>query len=606
MHGVPQVSSVRVALSWSLAVSLASGFLAQAIAQTPATDVYTDIDQFPAYEPPAHVVVVDGHAWLLRDGETDPLDENEPFVEGDRIWTERGRVEILFDDGSVLALDEDTTVDLLAPTFVRLALGRVAVNLDRRVAPNTYRLDAAGSSVWFRTGGEYRVGVDRGGSNADARVTVVRGLADLAAPGGRATIRAGYEGRIGHGGATLLTVAVPVTSWDSFDRWVDAQVSARQGSASVSHLPSELRAYAGVLDQYGDWQYESSYGYVWYPRVAVDWYPYSTGHWTSVSSYGWTWVGSGRWAWPTHHYGRWTYAGTRWCWIPGRAWAPAWVTWATSPGYVAWSPLGNTRRSVFGVSVSVGSLGRGWTAVSASAFSTRRVITTQHRVSPARLGAPFTLRTNAPTSRSALRSGPASQTPRAVSAARAQPRYPGVGQAPQQPPRQPGPAAQGGRGRTGLGGPAARINPSRSAERATTVESVPPSLNEPVRTRPTRAPAAEAGRVVGRTPIERRNTDPVGQQSRPQVTRPEPAAPPPSVDRRLETRRPSATPRSAEREPQAESSRQPARPPSRPSGVEAPRPRERSGGTPSSAGGGGRALPRAEPRTGASGTRRGR
>src|SRR5262249_1127373 len=43
--------------------------------------------------------------------------------------------------------------------------------------------------------------------------------------------------------------------------------------------------------------------------------------------------------WATFHYGRWGYGlGVGWFWVPGFVWAPAWVSWRYSPGFVCWAP----------------------------------------------------------------------------------------------------------------------------------------------------------------------------------------------------------------------------------------------------------------------------
>jgi hypothetical protein len=109
---------------------------------------------------------------------------------------------------------------------------------------------------------------------------------------------------------------------------------------SAQYLPETVRPYSATFDRYGSWQYDTSYGYVWYPRVAAGWRPYYNGRWASFPAFGWTWIGTDAWAWPTHHYGRWGISAGTWFWIPGRTWGPAWVSWAYAPGYVSWCPLG--------------------------------------------------------------------------------------------------------------------------------------------------------------------------------------------------------------------------------------------------------------------------
>jgi len=128
-------------------------------------------------------------------------------------------------------------------------------------------------------------------------------------------------------------------------------------SRSASYLPQDLQTYGSTFDQYGSWQYDQPYGYVWYPQVEADWRPYSYGSWSPIRSYGWTWVGAEAWAWPTHHYGRWGFGRNAWFWIPGRTWGAAWVSWSFADDYVSWCPLGWNSRPVF--ALSIGSR-RGW------------------------------------------------------------------------------------------------------------------------------------------------------------------------------------------------------------------------------------------------------
>jgi hypothetical protein len=72
----------------------------------------------------------------------------------------------------------------------------------------------------------------------------------------------------------------------------------------------------------------------------VGWYPYSQGRWGYSRHYSYTWLGLDHWAWPTYHYGSWGLSSVGWYWVPGYAYAPAWVTWGYAPGYVGWCPVG--------------------------------------------------------------------------------------------------------------------------------------------------------------------------------------------------------------------------------------------------------------------------
>ncbi|MCO6497636.1 MAG: hypothetical protein J5I50_08235 [Chitinophagaceae bacterium] len=94
------------------------------------------------------------------------------------------------------------------------------------------------------------------------------------------------------------------------------------------------------LSPYGNWIYNTQYGYVWSP-FERGFHPYSTnGRWV-YTSFGWTWKSNYKWGWAPFHYGRWTYDNFYgWIWVPGYEWAPAWVVWGNSPGYYGWAPLG--------------------------------------------------------------------------------------------------------------------------------------------------------------------------------------------------------------------------------------------------------------------------
>ena len=106
--------------------------------------------------------------------------------------------------------------------------------------------------------------------------------------------------------------------------------------------PATYTIFYRRLDPYGDWLETSNYGYVFQPRVALqnrDWRPYTVGHWVYTDA-GWTWISEEKFGWATYHYGRWIrLRGIGWVWVPGRQWAPAWVSWRRGDNYVGWAPL---------------------------------------------------------------------------------------------------------------------------------------------------------------------------------------------------------------------------------------------------------------------------
>jgi hypothetical protein len=112
-----------------------------------------------------------------------------------------------------------------------------------------------------------------------------------------------------------------------------AEEKARANSAVSFNL------FYSSLAPYGNWV-PMDYGYAWAPTgVGAGWRPYMDGQWV-WSDLGWTWSSYEPWGWATYHYGRWVMdPAYGWLWIPGTTWAPAWVSWYQTPGYVGWSPL---------------------------------------------------------------------------------------------------------------------------------------------------------------------------------------------------------------------------------------------------------------------------
>ena len=316
---------------------------------------------------PAHVSAVTGTVTLEREGKITAVEENIILLAGDRLRTTQGRMEILYTDGSSIAVDENTTFDLLDDALMRLLGGRVKLAITRATGSLEYRVDTVAGAAMIRTPGEYRISLLDQRGQPEVELTVVRGSAELVNDHGKTAVRAGTYAVANADQAPSLPYVANSAAWSDFDRWASEQRNARVSAYSTQYLPTEVHYYAGAFDRHGDWSYEAPYGYVWYPRVAVGWRPYHYGKWSYHFQFGWFWVGSGPWAWPTHHYGRWGVSHGRWHWIPHHAWGPAWVSWAYSPGYVSWCPLGFYNRPLYPIH-SINHLQAGWTVLPSRHF----------------------------------------------------------------------------------------------------------------------------------------------------------------------------------------------------------------------------------------------
>ena len=95
------------------------------------------------------------------------------------------------------------------------------------------------------------------------------------------------------------------------------------------------------LNPYGRWLNIDGYGYAFRPSLSErsSWRPYVDGRWVSTNQ-GWAWDSREPFGWACYHYGRWVRLSRQgWVWIPGREWAPAWVSWRSGGGNVGWAPL---------------------------------------------------------------------------------------------------------------------------------------------------------------------------------------------------------------------------------------------------------------------------
>jgi len=111
------------------------------------------------------------------------------------------------------------------------------------------------------------------------------------------------------------------------------------------------------LEPYGNWVWLQGQ-YVWVPgNVGSSWRPYTQGRWVFTDRYGWTWVSDEPFGWATYHYGRWGFSNrVGWFWVPGNRWAPAWVSWRSSPNYLAWAPLPPTADEGLSINITVGNV----------------------------------------------------------------------------------------------------------------------------------------------------------------------------------------------------------------------------------------------------------
>ena len=293
-------------------------------------------------------ITFDDGGTIVRQGDDNREVEgrvNFPIYPGDEVTTgPRGRTEIRLADGNIIALDRATTVRFRsiydsyesdsAQSIIELKSGHVAVQRTAE-ATEMLRIDTANASYAANDEATYGLETDAQGRD---RVTVYDGEIDVRTPQRSTNVREGEEARVDDQGMYGL---VRSNVSDDFERWFTRRAQRYQ-TASSRYLDRPLAYSDYQLQDYGSWVFVSSYGgYCWRPRVAVGWRPYYYGNWGYGPDGCLTWISSEPWGWVPYHYGRWGYDPLYgWLWLPGYAYAPAWVYWAYGPGYIGWAPAG--------------------------------------------------------------------------------------------------------------------------------------------------------------------------------------------------------------------------------------------------------------------------
>ena len=278
---------------------------------------------------------------------------NLPVGPGDRIFTDSdGRVEVQVGQ-TYVRIGPNSDVTLVDDS---------AFNINFGVAQGSVRLHSFGlwprqlldistpnGNAEFANSGDLRVDVL---PNDGATVFTNLGqFADITAAGD-------YRQELDYGQSLELAGSNPVyPQWlqpngpDDLDSWSQQRDRQLARVAAFQYVSPEVPG-AADLDAYGDWQPETEYGAVWFPRdVPADWEPYHYGHWINRDPWGWVWVEDESWGYAPFHYGRWVRYHDRWGWVPGPVnvrpvWSPALVVFAGGVGggggvgLSVWFPLG--------------------------------------------------------------------------------------------------------------------------------------------------------------------------------------------------------------------------------------------------------------------------
>lgn len=327
------------------------------VALAVAVGVVTKVATAQDYDdPPARVArigLLQGSVSFQPAGESDWVGAvpNRPMTTGDQLWSDvDSRAEVQL-GSAVIRLSAMTGFSFLnlddSTVQIQLTAGALNLTVRRLGQDEDFEIDTPNQAFNIFQPGHYRIE-----ASADGNYTIVSvraGEGESTGGGQTYDLRAGQQGTFS-GTDQLYAEVTDVSAPDDFDNWSQNRDHRYDYSHSAQYLSPYVVGFDD-LDDYGNWQFDATYGHVWYPSVVDSgWAPYHTGHWDWISPWGWTWVDDSPWGYAPFHYGRWSYIGGRWGWIAGptaqpAVYAPALVVFVGGGpggwgGNVGWFPLG--------------------------------------------------------------------------------------------------------------------------------------------------------------------------------------------------------------------------------------------------------------------------
>ncbi len=294
----------------------------------------------------------------------EPAALNLPIGPGDVIRTTGDRrVEIQFDNATIVRLDVDSELKIetiLAQSLssrsqisnLVLRRGRCYVMYKQFNSKEIFQVLTPLAAVKLKHNSVAMIGIPAGGGTD---VQVKYGKASLlygSDPKALKDQAVGADKRvtIAPDGRTAIQAYQADTDFENWNKSINDDF--QELHKGLTPLPKPIQKLSPAIfefaqkygNRYGEWLFDDYFGYVWRPYYNDHypwgtWAPYYAGRW---SSYGGQmfWVASEPWGWIPYHLGVWQWDKKKgWYWIPGSAFAPAWVDWGFFGGtFYAWRP----------------------------------------------------------------------------------------------------------------------------------------------------------------------------------------------------------------------------------------------------------------------------
>jgi len=302
---------------------------------------------------------------VLRQGSAtpEPAVLNLPLGPGDTIRTSKARrVEIQFDNATVVRLDVDSELrieTILAQSLTSasqmtnlvLTKGRLYVLYKQFGSREIFQILTPKAAVKPRHNSVALVGINASGAT---EVQMIYGKAealygaDLKSPK-KLLVETKEGATFGVDNRFSLGEPLPFEAFEAWNMTVNEEFDKLH--KGLTPLPKPVRNLAPAVQEwavryasrFGEWLFDDYFGYVWRPFYNDvypwgSWQPYFVGRWASYRN-SMFWVPSEPWGWIPYHLGVWQWDSKRgWFWLPGSAFAPAWVDWTFFYGFWAWRP----------------------------------------------------------------------------------------------------------------------------------------------------------------------------------------------------------------------------------------------------------------------------
>jgi hypothetical protein len=258
---------------------------------------------------------------------------NMPVTEGMKVETgPSGRAEIEFENGSVLRLADESSVEFknltlaesgTRDTEVQVREGLVYVNYKHKDGGD-FRLEFGNDAVTLDHDVHFRLRMVNGGGD----IAIFKGELQLPEGSETARLKKDETFNFNFNNSTQNLLAKGVSDLDS-DRW-DSERDAYDTQYAANYNKSQYPYQYGYsdLNYYGSFFNAPGYGSLWRPfGVGSLWDPFGDGAWAYYPGFGYTWVSGYPWGWTPYRYGSWVYLPTNgWAWQPG-----GWGGWNSYP-----------------------------------------------------------------------------------------------------------------------------------------------------------------------------------------------------------------------------------------------------------------------------------